>query len=263
MKSTKCSGGYIYEIPIEDISYIGYFYGTNGNEDVRDAYTRIKKLRGSYPDFIMNAELFNFNTRAAASDVVCGGKTHRLTQSYGIAFIDNKKPVFSYANNVKAPDYIGAYPVLIKGSKKDSSEPGGVGGVRGRTALGVSKESLYVALIPDNNGVSLSTLRNKFLSVGATDAINLDGGGSSQWYSPLGTHRTGRKVRGFIGIWLKQSDDIRKVSVRTSLNVRSGPGIWYKKIGSLYNGDSVKVLETKGMWCRLSIGWVSATYLKK
>lgn len=208
MKSVKCGGGYIHEIQIQNIEYIGCFYGAGGNEDIKKAYERISKLRGRAPDLFFNAELFEFATRKPASDIVVGGVVHRLTEGYGIAFPDNKTAVLSYKNNVKAKDYIGAYPVLIRNGKAEKSTPEGIGGSRGRTALGVGGGNLYVALIPDGaNDVSLDTLRQEFLKVGASDAINLDGGGSTQFYSPCGNHYTGRKIRGFIGVWLKESTE--------------------------------------------------------
>lgn len=264
MKITKFKGGKIYTIPQSDIGYIGYFYGKNGNESIKSAYARVKKERGRAPDFFMNAELFDFNTRKAASDVVCGGNVHRLTESYGFAFPENKKAVFSYKNNVNAKDYVGAYPVLVRNGDVETSIPSGIGGKRGRTAIGEGNGNLYIALIPDGaNDVSLSELRYAMLDAGAANAINLDGGGSTQYYSPSGSHFTGRNVRGFIGVWLKQSTDIRIVKVRTSLNVRGGPGLWYGRVGKLYNGDAVNVLEEKLGWCRISTGWVSSVYLKK
>jgi hypothetical protein len=266
MKITRCGGGYISTIPMSDIEYIGYFYGKGGNENIKNAHTRITKIRGSTPDFLMNAELFDFGTRKAASDVVCGGTIHRLTQGYGIAFPDNKKAIFSYGNNVKAKDYVGAYPVLIRNGKKESSIPSGIGGVRGRTAIGVNANNLFVALIPDgNNDVSLDTLRTAFINVGAENAINLDGGGSTQFYSPNGNHFTGRNVRGFIAIWLKKNsgDDVRVVNVRTNLRIRSRASILSSVVGKLYNGDVVTVLKTSGDWCKISAGWVHSKYLKK
>ncbi len=263
MKSIKCKGGYIHEVPMSDIEYIGYFYGKNGNESIKNAYSRVKKEKGA-PDFFFNAELFDFSTRGAASDVVCGGSVHRLTESYGMAFPDNKKAVFSYKNNVNADDYVGAYPVLVRNGKKESSTPGGIGGTRGRTAIGVGNGSLFIALVPDgSNDATLAELRKALVKAGATDAINLDGGGSTQYYSPLGNHFTTRNVRGFIGAWLKNVADVRTVKVNTSLNIRSGPGIFYGRVGRLYNGNKVTVLETKGNWCRISSGWVSSTYLRK
>ncbi|MBR2181263.1 MAG: phosphodiester glycosidase family protein, partial [Oscillospiraceae bacterium] len=203
----------IYKINASDIEYIGYFYGKNGNESIKAAYTRIAGERGRVPDYFFNAELFDFSTRKAASDVVCGGNVHRLTESIGIAFPDNKKAVFAYKNNVGAKDYVGAYPVLIRNGKAETTVPAGLEGSRGRTAIGVdSAGNVYVALIPDgDNDMTLSSLRSAFIAAGATDAINLDGGGSTQYYAPGASHYTGRNVRGFIGIWLKKDETETKV----------------------------------------------------
>ena len=223
MISTKFKGGYIHKISMIDIEHIEYFYGTNGNESIKSAYARAKEKYGRAPDLFMNAELFETETRQPASDVVCGGKVHRLTEGYGIAFVDNVKPVFSYKNNVNAKDYIGAYPVLIRNGKMETSEPSGIGGTRGRTAIGVGKGNLYIALIPDgSNDATLTELRKAFINVGATDAINLDGGGSTQFYSPNGNHFTGRKVRGFVGIWVKSTSNKAKPKAKVFLSFGHG-----------------------------------------
>jgi len=262
MNAKTYKGGKIYSFPISDIEYIGYFYGSGGNEDVKSAKKRITKERGRAPDFLFNAELFDFKTRAAASDVVSGGKIHHLSEGFGFAFKDNKTPVFSYKNNVGALDYVGAYPVLVKDGKSFSSAPAGISGRRGRSAIGVSDKEVFVTLIPDNGGATLTELRNTLIKQGVKSAINLDGGGSTQYFAPLGNYFSGRRVRGFIGIWIK-GGDIRRVKVKTSLNIRSGPGILYKKTGRLYNGDTVTVLEEKGGWVKFNLGWVSSRYLVK
>lgn len=267
MKKIKCGKGLIYELPMSDIEYIGCFQGLNGNEEIKSAYARIKKLRGREPDFFFNAELFDFVTRKAASDVVCGGVVHRLTESYGFAFPDNKKAVFSYKNNVGAKDYIGAYPVLIRNGELDSSMPSGIGGNRGRTAIGEGNGNLYIALVPDGSGdVSLSTLRFAMLNAGAVNAINLDGGGSTQFYAPSGNFFSGRLVRGFVGVWLKKDSmqDMRVVKGANSVRVRSGPGYGYKRIDALSKGERVTVYGTSGVWCRIGDGrWMHSFYLKE
>lgn len=270
MTSKKIGSGYMYTVPQSDIEYIGYFYGTNGNENIKKAYARMKKLRGREPDFFFNAELFDNKTHKPTSDVVAGGKTHKLTEGYGIAFPNNTKAVFSYKNNVNAEDYIGAYPVLVRNGKPETSVPAGTTGSRGRTAIGVDGKSLYIALIPDGaNDLTLTELRTAFINCGAKDAINLDGGGSTQFYAPNGNCYTGRAVRGFIAVWIKKpaankpTADIRTVKVNSKLRIRKTPSILGAVTGWLYNGNKVEVLEVKGSWCRIAQGWVSATYLKK
>jgi len=55
---------------------------------------------------------------------------------------------------------------------------------RARTAVGVTRQGeLIVVVIPEIPGISLSALADVMISLGAWDALNLDGGGSSQlWY---------------------------------------------------------------------------------
>lgn len=270
MKSIKCGSGTIYSIPMKEIDYVGYFYGNSGKETVKQARSRLSAKRGRAPDFLFNAELFDFKTRKAVSDVVCGGKVHKLSENYGIAFPCNNSAIFCYKNNVKAGDYVGAYPVLIKNNAiVDSNPPAGLSGSRGRTAIGVGHGNFIIALIPDGSGdVTLGTLKYNMHMSGATDAINLDGGGSTQYYAPEGNFFSSRPVRGFIGVWLKKissttTKDVRFVKVNTNLRIRNNPNLFGKVVGRLYNGDKVEVLEAKNGWCRISSGWVSEKYLRK
>lgn len=262
MTSKAFKGGRIYTLPLGDIEYIGYFEADKKNEEIKSAKKRITSLRGRSPDFLMNAELFDFITRRAASDVVAGGEVVRLTEGYGFAFPENRTAVFSYKNNANAPDYIGAYPTLVRNGEEVAQNPAGITGRRGRTALGLTEEELCIALIPDKTGATLSELRKQFIKTGVKNAINLDGGGSTQFYAPDANFFSGRRVRGFIGIWVRGGDR-RRVNVRTSLNVRSGPGILHKRIGRMYNGDIVRVEEEQGAWCRVANGWVHSDYLSK
>lgn len=212
MTTTALRNGKIYKVPAAEIEYIGYFYGANsGREDLKAAYTRIGKMRGRQPDFLLNCELFDFSSRKPASDVVDERCIHRLTESFGMAFVDHKRPVFSYKNNVSAPDYIGFYPHLIRGGKVDfARSPAGLSGSRGRTAIATNKDGdLYLALVPDKTGgATLQQVAKGLLAAGATDGGNLDGGGSSQWYSPGGCTYTGRALRGFVAVWCKQQASV-------------------------------------------------------
>ena len=53
------------------------------------------------------------------------------------------------------------------------------------------------------------------------------------------------------------------VQVKTSLNVRTGPGTNYRYVKSLYNGNSVYIYESRNGWYRIGTNlWVCATYIK-
>lgn len=272
---TQIRNGKVYRIPADDIEYIGYFYGTNGREDLKSAHTRLSTLRGRRPDFLVNCELFDFNTRAAASDVVAAGKIYRLTEGFGMAFPENKRAMFSYKNSVNAPDYVGFYPTLIRGGVSVlESTPAGLGGSRGRTAMAVNAQGdVFFALVPDNRGgADLYDVAQALLDAGATDGGNFDGGGSSQWYSPGGVTYTGRPVRGFVAVWLKDEQEDapigeKTVSVRTALNIRRDPpnaaGINVSPVvGTYKNGTRVQVFEASYGWWRTARGWCYGAYLK-
>ncbi len=58
------------------------------------------------------------------------------------------------------------------------------------------------------------------------------------------------------------------VAAHDSLNVRTGPGVGYSKIGAIPSGSAcvLKSSECKGKWCRVAygelIGWVNTGYLR-
>lgn len=54
------------------------------------------------------------------------------------------------------------------------------------------------------------------------------------------------------------------VSVGSTLNIRTGPGIDNEKVGELNNGAKVSIIEERDGWARISSGlWVSKDYLFK
>lgn len=269
MNSVKCGGGWIYSSPKSDIEYIGYFYASSGSETVDSAYERLAKIRGREPDLLMNAELFT-STRDAASDVVAGGVIHRLTEGYGIAFPDNKTAVFSYNNNVNARDYIGAYPVLVQNGEATKVVPNGIGGQRGRTAIGLNKDTIFFALVPDgSNDLTLAELRLAFLEVGAEHAINLDGGGSTQFYAPNGNYFSGRKVRGFIGVWFKkdskkeEGDGMRVLLIPGHGDGDSGAVALGYKEADLTRECTKNIKEALSPYCNVDIADTSKNWYKE
>jgi len=64
---------------------------------------------------------------------------------------------------------------------------------------------------------------------------------------------------------MKYSNKLATVDVDgTDLNVRSGPGSQYPKVGTLADGASVQVVTTQGSWVKLAGGdrWVHGKYIK-
>jgi GH25 family lysozyme M1 (1,4-beta-N-acetylmuramidase) len=52
-----------------------------------------------------------------------------------------------------------------------------------------------------------------------------------------------------------------RVNADIGLNIRSGAGTSYSKVGSLANGASITILDISNGWYQISQGWVSADYV--
>ena len=95
----------MYTVPLKDIEYIGYFGAKGNSEEIKSAYSRIAKQRGRVPVFLFNAELFDFNTRAAASDVVSGGWCIASQRAMALHF-PIIKMLFFHTKTMSAPRII-------------------------------------------------------------------------------------------------------------------------------------------------------------
>ncbi len=113
----------------------------------------------------------------AASGLVHNGSDYYVPEVCGYALGTN--PVYSWMNNVKAQDWIGGYPTLIhNGEKAYASYDAALGGRRQRTAMGLTAAGDVVLVVSER--MTLDDLTTKLLALGCVNAINLDGGGSSQ-----------------------------------------------------------------------------------
>lgn len=203
------SKGLFVQLSANDIEKIEYVHGNEPTESIQNAYNRLGC------DIIINANFFAMSTGETCGEVVDEGKTLSSGMSpYGFAFVDKKKPVFSYKNSVKAVEFVGGYPCLLKDNKVyiDTTEAGFSAtstAARGRTALGITANGDFIirsiADTDSKNKISIKNLALQLQSYGCINAINLDGGGSAQWISPWGKFISGRKVDGFIAVWLKKT----------------------------------------------------------
>ena len=149
------------------------------------------------------------------------------------------------------------------------------GGKRGRSAIGLRGGSLALYCSGDGTGDAATpeTLRDELAGLGWASAVMLDGGGSSQ--CDFGGERitASRKVHNWICVYLKQAEQtppeeedkpMSKYTVTPSIgvNIRSGPGTSYGKVGAYPMGTVVDVLEVRDGWGRTTKGWVSLAYLE-
>lgn len=174
-----------------------------------------------------------------------------------------------------AANFIAVTALISSGKPVDKPSYGSAqGGKRGRSAIGLRGGSLALYCSGDGTGDAATpeTLRDELAGLGWASAVMLDGGGSSQ--CDFGGERitASRKVHNWICVYLKQAEQtppgqeesMGKYTVTPSIgvNIRSGPGTGYGKVGAYPCGAAVDVLEERDDWGRTDKGWVSLAYLE-
>lgn len=188
----------IAAIPFDKIKKIGVYLNSG-----KKTMAQIKIATGA--DYVLNGTLFNMTAFTPANWLVVNGNTlSQLGNPFGYAMSDDKI-TFCYANQAGGTDFVGSYPLLIRNGKIDSEGvPAGLGGKRARSAMGLTKDSVVLFCAPESEGLTLSALASKMLAIGCENAINFDGGASSQCDFRGLRVTSSRIVLDYVCIWLKE-----------------------------------------------------------
>nr|DAT76056.1 MAG TPA: N-acetylmuramoyl-L-alanine amidase [Caudoviricetes sp.] len=170
-----------------------------------------------------------------------------------------------------------------RGPGKALSHSPEYGGTRGRSAvlLAGARVILYCSGDGTADAKTPEGLRDELVSIGCRydqaanlRALGLDAGSSSNCDFGDGQRiSNGKRVKGYLCIWTKQDGQeppeqedkpMSKYIVTPSIgvNIRSGPGTSYGKVGAYPCGAVVDVLEARDGWGRTGKGWVSLAYLE-
>ena len=168
-------------------------------------------------------------------------------------------------------NYIATSPLIVKGKRLaklpyDSAQ----GGARPRSAMGIVGNSLL--LYCTNSNITPEQLCDELEDRGCSSAMMLDSGGSSQCDFDGQRITAARKVHNWICVWTKKTateppereESMGKYRVTPSigLNIRSGPGTSYDKVGAYSCGTVVGILATRDGWGQTDKGWVSMAHLE-
>ena len=147
---------------------------------------------------IINGYLFNGKFQPLGWTVIDGKIISRDAYTdWGIAIGADGKPVMS---TDRGGSFLSGVPILRAGSKLYRQLTPDVARKAARTAIGWLPNG-RVALWCDKSPMTRGTLQNALLSLGVSDALMLDGGGSTQGIFPGGKVVSSRKVPTLVLFW--------------------------------------------------------------
>ncbi len=254
------------KIPKKDIKAIRIVRG-NGK-----TATEIRAETGC--DYVINGGLYEMSTNKPVCHLKSDGAVWATDPwgyiGYGwIAGVDIRETAIP-DESAQLDNYIACCQLLGRGMGEDSKPyyPAAAEGKRGRTAMALTADSLFLYCTKDGSEYAMTpdVLASNLRRMGATSAVMLDGGGSSQCdFGASGAVTATRRVHHYICIWTSK-DILGRYKITTKsdpLRIRKGPSTLSGKVGSYAAGAVVDALAEKNGWIRTVEGWCSAKYLKK
>lgn len=176
------------------------------NKD-KKSLAEIKKETGC--THIINGYLFNTKFQPVEWCVVDGKIISKsIYNDFGLSVVD-KKPKFTVYRN---DNFISGIPILVDGLRCNRSLTPDVARAAQRTAVAWDEEGKVILYCYSGN-YTRENLQARLLSLGAVNALMMDGGGSTQCIFPNGKVYSSRKVPTVICFWEKKNKEENNASV--------------------------------------------------
>ena len=237
--------------------------------------------------YIINAWFYDTDTGRPVGNLKINGavKASAGWNGWGLAWDKGEDISLEIVPAAGRGNYISGVELLTptRGPGKALSYSPEYGGTRGRSAvlLAGARVILYCSGDGTADAKTPEGLRDELVSIGCRydqaanlRALGLDAGSSSNCDFGDGQRiSNGKRVKGYLCIWTtedgqkppeQEDKPMSKYTVTPSIgvNIRSGPGTSYGKVGAYPMGTVVDVLEVRDGWGRTTKGWVSLAYLE-
>lgn len=203
---------------------IGVYVQTSSCKSISSVKSRIGA------DVICNFQMFNISTRKASFVLKVDGKVlgNDGENYYGYAW-NNKDTslTFTTASNMGKYDNFAGCICVVKDGKaiENPSYPAEIGGVRGRTCIGLKADGsivIYCWKDGTTGACTMEQLGKKMVSLGCVNAVNYDGGGSTQLICPDGKVTTSRTIYNFLYFMLDGVEEVDCPYKEPTSNIRRG-----------------------------------------
>lgn len=188
---------FIAQIPLDSIKRISIIEGQGRS---------LAQVKGS-ADYIINGGFYDMDTGKPTGHLKVDGKVlaKEAWSIWGYAWKEGGD-IAMKAVPCQDKNYICGVELITPSNTLSYVRE--VGGARGRTAIGLTDDSLILYCTGDGtkDAKTPEKLKEELEGMGAKSAIMLDGGGSSQCAFLEGKISSTRRVHNYIAVWLKKEE---------------------------------------------------------
>ena len=207
----------IATIPLSSIARISILFGSGRS---------MAQVKGD-ADYILNGGFYDMTTGKPVGHLKVGGKVLSKEEWNTWCYAWSDGPDISMKRiPIEDANYIGCVPLLTPWNGLDSklSYPAAVGGYRPRTAIALAGDKLL--LYCADSPTTPEKLRQELHDRGATTALMLDSGGSSQCdFGAEGRISSSRRVHNYIAVWLKKEPEKEDKPMSKKVVLDPGHGV--------------------------------------
>ena len=233
----------VFKFSKDELDKIDFVLCKEPKETLESFYTR----QITKPDVLCNGGFFALSTGNTVFTFVDEGKVVSMSSDLneGIGIKKTGELVAGeYDSSYK--DFISAYPVLIKDSQPVTSDIGKELNYNARrTILGYDKDYVYLVVV-DSPGYAFNKCKKLLQSLAVTDAINLDGGGSTRVLvngkCETDTSVSSRAVDNVVCFYLKKEETIKPVTTASGI-YRVQTGAFASRTNAEKYRDMIRLLD--------------------
>lgn len=199
----------IAKLKLEDIEAIK-LYVTNCRKSLSQAYKDIKNQYPSQEVYLLNGGMWNPDGSPCAGFKVNGKLLSKTPfgniPGYGW---NNVNDICMTTNWQQFNNYLAVSTLIQNGKEVKIPYASAQGGVRGRSAFGLTKDSIILYCSQDGSDAKTpEKLQDEMISLGCQSAIMLDSGGSSMCnFNGLTLKGDGRRVHNWIVVVMKKKEE--------------------------------------------------------
>ena len=206
----------VAEIPLKNIEKIQIYVNSK-----KQTLAKIKSETGA--DYIINGGLYNANWTPCPLLKVDGTMVSKAPYSMWGYGWEAGSDIQMSNQNTKFKNYIGSTDLInpVEKEKTDLNYGAAFAGKRGRSAMGLTKDSLLFLCSKDgsSDAMTMETLQQSMFDLGCETAIMLDGGGSSQCDFNGKKITSSRVVHNLILVYLKGNTKLSPIAeIQSELN---------------------------------------------